>query len=239
MKPIEIQRVAERTALLSRLATLLEQDPAVAAAWLHGSLGRGEEDAWSDLDVWIVVRDEAFDPVLRRRLPAQLSETLFTVEAPQNGPPGGSYLMSAHDAPSGPHLVDWYVQPLAFARPTFSQVILVDRAAWPVEPKNGLPVAVGLKDEVANRAALFWAMLLIQGKAISRNPAHPEMEFEGFILSLLTSVAESRGKTVAEFGSEKLARLRGLSDRMSEIASDLAAPKEPVARFLASVESAL
>ncbi len=43
--------------LLSRLVELLRDEPLVLAAWLYGSHGRGEADAYSDLDVWVVTGD--------------------------------------------------------------------------------------------------------------------------------------------------------------------------------------
>lgn len=43
--------------LLGRLVELLQAEPLVLAAWLYGSHGRGEADAYSDLDVWVVAED--------------------------------------------------------------------------------------------------------------------------------------------------------------------------------------
>jgi len=248
MVPIAKLRTTERARLLGRLQEALEGDARVVAAWLYGSYGRGEEDAWSDLDVWIVVRDEAYDPSLRHELPERLGEALFFQEAPQNGPPGGSYLMTAYDAPTGPHLVDWYIQPLAFAVPSDSRVVLVDRAVWPSERKvaSAPPeLAWSSEEDAANRAALFWAMAMIQAKYIARKPVEAGMGFEGFLLSLLRGVAEWRGIDLdetetpdLEHAAEKLDRLRRLGDRMREVAPEFAGPKEAVDRFLATVAAA-
>jgi hypothetical protein len=43
--------------LLGRLVELLRAEPLVRGAWLYGSHGRGEADAYSDLDVWVVTED--------------------------------------------------------------------------------------------------------------------------------------------------------------------------------------
>lgn len=241
METVETLRVGERAALLDRLSTALESDPRVVAAWLWGSFGRGEEDAWSDLDVWIVLRDEAYSPALRHGFPAILGEALFTVEAPQNGPSGGTYLMSAHDAPSGPHLVDWYVQPLAFAQPGDSRAVLVDRAEWPSQPRKGPPDGLVLpsEGEAANKAALFWAMALIQAKHIARRPLEPDLGFEGFLLTLMREAAETHDLRDIEGGFDRLDRLRRICARMAEAAPEFAAPREPVQRFLNSVERVL
>ncbi|HEX8304718.1 MAG TPA: nucleotidyltransferase domain-containing protein [Jatrophihabitans sp.] len=48
---------AGSTELLARLVELLRAEPLVLGAWLYGSHGRGEADAYSDLDVWVVTED--------------------------------------------------------------------------------------------------------------------------------------------------------------------------------------
>jgi predicted nucleotidyltransferase len=48
---------AIREAWLRRATGHLEADPAVSAAGLVGSLGRGDADDWSDIDLLIVVPD--------------------------------------------------------------------------------------------------------------------------------------------------------------------------------------
>ncbi len=45
---------AEHQALLSELRAALTADPRVRSLWLSGSFGRGEGDAWSDLDLTVV-----------------------------------------------------------------------------------------------------------------------------------------------------------------------------------------
>jgi predicted nucleotidyltransferase len=44
--------------LVARITEVLSGDPRVLAAWLVGSRGRGAEDRFSDVDVWLVVSDE-------------------------------------------------------------------------------------------------------------------------------------------------------------------------------------
>src|SRR6266511_2672866 len=61
------RRRAERDALLARAQESLEGDPRVVAAWLFGSVGRGTEDALSDLDLFVVIADEHLEAVLAER----------------------------------------------------------------------------------------------------------------------------------------------------------------------------
>jgi hypothetical protein len=44
--------------LISRLSDELQADSRVAGAWLAGSLGRGEGDRYSDVDIWLAVPDD-------------------------------------------------------------------------------------------------------------------------------------------------------------------------------------
>jgi predicted nucleotidyltransferase len=50
---------AAQDTLIERIVALLERDKRIAAAWLAGSIGRGEEDEWSDVDVVALVTGNA------------------------------------------------------------------------------------------------------------------------------------------------------------------------------------
>ena len=246
MERIETLRILERDALLARLRASLEADSRVVAAWLHGSLGCREGDGWSDLDLWVVVADEAYSDAIRHEF---AGGALFTEEAPQNGPAGGTYLMAAHDAPTGPHLVDWYFQPLRFASRGEARAMLIERASLPETPQPASPNAElqGTPNEdAANKAALFWAMVLVQAKYVARKPVEDGMGFEGFLLSLLRDVASQKGTPIDEaetpglrLASEKLDRLKSLGERLAVIAPELAVPWDAVGRFLQTVRRAV
>src|SRR5215472_20059 len=106
-------RIQEREALLQSVIKMLEQDARVVAAWLFGSLGRGEGDGLSDLDVWVVTADEysRFVHAGRQDFVAHLAPPLLVLEAPQNAPEHGAYLLTLYPGQAGPHQIDWYWQP--------------------------------------------------------------------------------------------------------------------------------
>src|SRR5262245_48960355 len=85
----------ERGVLLEQAVAALESDSRVVAAWLIGSLGRGDSDELSDLDLWVVVEDVHIGEVVagRRECVARVAKPVLVEEAPQNGPPGGGYLL--------------------------------------------------------------------------------------------------------------------------------------------------
>lgn len=62
----------QQQALIERLHRLLESEPRVGAAFLSGSLGKGQGDAYSDVDILAIVPDgsaAAISADLARRLP--------------------------------------------------------------------------------------------------------------------------------------------------------------------------
>lgn len=104
LRPLLERRQEERAALLKHAHETAEADPRVAAAWLFGSFGRGEPDALSDLDLFLVVGDAYLDAVAgeRRAFVARVGEPILLLEAPQNAPPGGAYLMALYEGDDGP-----------------------------------------------------------------------------------------------------------------------------------------
>ncbi len=55
------------TPLIKRIKEVLEEDDRVLAAWLEGSIARNEDDDLSDVDLWISVKDNAFDDFIETR----------------------------------------------------------------------------------------------------------------------------------------------------------------------------
>lgn len=69
----------DREAVLDRFVDACSDDDRIVAAFLAGSAARGEADEHSDLDLCVVVPDDALDAVVadRERLIAQLGDALF------------------------------------------------------------------------------------------------------------------------------------------------------------------
>jgi len=239
-------RLEERARLLEQVEKMLEQDERVTNAWMYGSLGKGTDDVWSDLDVWVVLEDSAYPAVEegRRDFVRRLGEPLIWVEAPHNGPPGGTWLMSVYDAPTGPHMIDWRFQPFRSAWKPETQRVLIDRRPLPTPegdvPFNGTATWQPTPEQQdANRAAMFWIMTLVQGKCIARDPVAKGLTFEAFILNFVREVAEFRGENVVIDPNhdlvdvkEKILTLQGHAAKVAEVAPEHSAPFEPVTRFL-------
>lgn len=128
VESLQIRR-DERAALLQRALEVLREDRRVVAAWLFGSLGRGDADDLSDIDLWVVVSDEHMEAVhsTRREYVGSLGEPILIEEAPQNAPSGGAYLLVLYGGVAGPHQVDWYWQPQSSAFIPQDTRLLFDR----------------------------------------------------------------------------------------------------------------
>ncbi|HZO90354.1 MAG TPA: nucleotidyltransferase domain-containing protein [Chthonomonadaceae bacterium] len=171
------QRAAEREALLQRALATLQADPRVRAAWLFGSSGRGDQDALSDLDLFVVVAEEAIAEICagRQEFVGRIGTPALRLEAPQNAPPGGAYLMALYDGQTGAHAVDWYWQPQSLARIPQDARVLLDRVGL---PRLDAPTRFDYQSvperapvEAATQAVnSFWAALLITAKYVARSP---------------------------------------------------------------------
>jgi predicted nucleotidyltransferase len=169
VESLQIRR-EERAALLQRAIEVLTDDGRVVAAWLFGSLGRGDADDLSDIDLWVVVSDEHIDAIraARRDYIHSLSKPLLIEEAPQNAPPGGAYLLVLYGGEAGPHQVDWYWQPQSSARIPQDTRLLFDRAGLqPAVPPPTMTYEAKAK-AVTGKCAFFWAMVNITAKKIAR-----------------------------------------------------------------------
>jgi predicted nucleotidyltransferase len=159
--------VQQRDALLGRIDEVLRADPRVAAAWLTGSFGRGEEDAWSDFDLHVAVHDAHFESFWNERsqLYARLADpVLIQNEIPSNAQPGGHFQLVVFD---GPLEVDWNVGPLSRARRPATHVLLFAREQVPLLS----PPSVARErraEECQPRLIFIWAMAPIVLKYVGR-----------------------------------------------------------------------
>ena len=254
------QYAGERATLLHSATEFLRAETRVDAAWLFGSLGRGDADELSDIDLFVVVADEDFDALIadRYNFMAQIGEPLLILEAPQNWPPAGVYNMAHYPASDGTLQIDWYwVRRSAAAIPSETQVIF-DRVGLPqlATPTHFAyqPVPARPPAEVATQQInLFWAMLLITAKYIVRVPneyvlappletLHQVAAFVGVPESSLPSIEPT---TVS--AQERMQFLRQLAAQMVEL-MPLAATRgarppinimAPTKRYLDLVETLL
>ncbi len=163
-------RRAERDALLARAVAMLNADPRVVAAWLTGSVGRGDGDDLSDLDFWVAVRDDAIAAVTaeRQAIVARIGTPVLIQEAPHNAPPGGAFLLVWYASDAGLQEADWVWQPHSAARLPPDVRLLFDRVGIPpAQPTPPLTEAARTA-RLTDRTVFFWAMAPIAARKIAR-----------------------------------------------------------------------
>ena len=192
---------AEGEALRERVKQALEADEALCAAWLFGSLGRGEADPLSDLDLFLVVPDALLEARIQGRhaYMSQFGKPLLILEAPQNAPLHGAYNMALYDGELGPHQIDWYWQAQSHAIIPQQTLLFYDRVGLPHSEApphfDYQPVPERTPLEAASQAvSFFWVMLFISAKYIFRSPNEDKMSLIQWVLEPLTSVQTFLGQ---------------------------------------------
>jgi hypothetical protein len=117
-----------RAGWLSAALTALRQHGFVTGVWLVGSLGRGDGDPYSDIDLVVAIDtappDVLAEPAAALRLPGPL---LYTRAKPRNAPAGGAYLAVCVELARLPVLVDLYVWPATTAAVPAGGAVLYQR----------------------------------------------------------------------------------------------------------------
>lgn len=221
--PSRNARFAEASSLLRRIDERLRREPRASAAYL-AHFGRGEgfgpdDDAWSSLNVHVVVDDESLDALgmARREFVAEVGRPLLWVEAPQNAPPQGYYLMALYDGEAGPYQVDWYWHGLSGATIPADTRILFDRVdlpssseptPWGYLAEEAIPLALrqarasqteaqAWAEEARNVVSLFWAMVLVSARHVARDPKSERLPFGGMLQNLLRDLRARLGQAEA------------------------------------------
>ncbi len=114
--------LASRDRLLDQVLGLLEADPAVAGVALVGSLGRGEEDHWSDIDLFILASDQFIRQFMNEPAASPWARADLLSDGRHNSPAGATSLGATHIRSGLPLWVDLHVHP-------------ADRTPWPTDSR--------------------------------------------------------------------------------------------------------
>ena len=198
-------RVTERSALVRLIASYLENDKRVKAAWLHGSLANGNHDAMSDVDLWVVVDDESAASIVsgRKKYATGLTRPSLVMDNVNNAPPSGAYLLVHYPGEVGPQHVDWFWQPESLAKRPDDALVLFDRAnletvpgdEWRDEthqPGGGSPInETDQASVVTFKITFFWAMSLIVAKYIARGDSETVHRIMDLITRTLAEINDA------------------------------------------------
>ena len=196
-------RLRERAALLRRVEQVIRRDCRVRAAWIMGSVARGEDDALSDLDLFIVVADDAIAEFIdnRRVHAAEPARPLLLMDNLANAPPSGAYLLALYEGKAGPQNIDWFWQAESMTCRQDDGKILFDRAGLRAAPgaqrgskvhrSSGPPLGPNpsLTDLLTHKIAFFWSMSFIVAKYIARRDGESVARMTGVVTRTLKEAA--------------------------------------------------
>jgi hypothetical protein len=112
--PALLVRLRDR--LLDQVLGLLEADLAVAGVALVGSLGRREEDDWSDVDLFILASDQFIRQFMNEPAASPWARADLLSDGRHNSPAGATSLGATHIRSGLPLWVDLHVHPAAQIR---------------------------------------------------------------------------------------------------------------------------
>ena len=168
-----------REHLLSQMTETFLNDETFVAAWLTGSYSRNDADAVSDLDLTVVISDQASESLCRKtqqissqtinerlELFRKFGEVAILHENNNNAPEAGTFTFTLY---AQSHLmVDWILIPQSKAFRPLETQLLFEKSPIPV-----IPVTVPESSEqraraASERVAFFWMMMAITAKYLIR-----------------------------------------------------------------------
>ena len=107
----ELSLIQDREEILEKLKKLFKTE--AIEAHVFGSLARGSQDAYSDIDIWFTFKDDDIKEILKNRLKYynSVGEVLQICEPPQNAPIGGVHSSIIYKTEAGYVMVDCYLCP--------------------------------------------------------------------------------------------------------------------------------
>ncbi len=240
---LQIRRT-EHEALLQQVQTVLQADQRIVAAWLFGSVGRRTSDVFSDLDLWVIVKDDSIETMSaeRQSYAAQLDRPVLLLESPGNAPAGGASLMALYPGQAGVHQVDWYWQRQSDASLPCHAMLLFDRAGIPQDSRQeqldpeGTPAPLTQQERAKQASQLstfFWAMSNIAVKSVLRHQAWTAVSHLEGLQGLLDGMKRLVGLSTVQEGqeewrttllppahrAEQMAMLRAIAQEMEQLTS--------------------
>lgn len=168
---------------LAQALAQLEVIPSVAAVWLWGSGGRGDDDALSDWDIFVAWDVPSEVAGLESGWFRRFGELLWWHEDSFNAPTEGRFVATGYPAPYSPLQVDWYLQPASAAQIGTDTRVLWERSPLPRAPVETFRLFPTVTNDVEfvlpadpvervqHQLAWFWFMYTPMAKWAARGDA--------------------------------------------------------------------
>lgn len=224
-------RALERDRWVSSVVLVLAEDPTYLAAWLIGSLARGDHDEWSDVDLVVIVSDKRAVSPARNAVFSLLGSVLSTREVKANASEGGRFVSVMYRTAFGPIAVDWHWQPVSGAVVPADARILFDKLGLPVSkfpheelhpPRPYQPPEDPL-EAAAAQSRFFWSMIPTTCKFLGRGWSPAVEDMIKMLERSAGEVALFLGMPLDPSRGESLSRMRKLMNQMKRFAELLQA----------------
>ena len=170
--------VADRDSAVREVARAFEADPKFVAAWLAGSFGRGEQDEFSDLDLWLVVAEDHAAEIChpqgpggggttsrRRDIISLPGEPLIVHEHHLNAPAGGTFTAVIYRSGLS---IDWTFIPQSIAARNEQTVLLFERVPIPITVRSTNIQDLERVSRLEERYMFLWLLAIPAAKALRR-----------------------------------------------------------------------
>lgn len=217
----------QREILLLRIVETLSRDERFVAGWLTGSFSRDEADAFSDIDLTLVVAEEASDTLCIRfeQVSAQTTPERFSLfgqfgtpalihENNNNAPEGGTFTFVLYAESAT--MVDWILFPQTKATRPFQSRVLFDKVGIPV---SSLPKPEDMeqsKKYVAEQWAFFWMMTAVTIKYINRGDGVFAAQWIENLHKLIRDIERRLKREPWEYSRGSLSRLDETHEKQIE-----------------------
>ena len=238
-----------RESLLTEIVEKLSNDGRFVAAWLTGSLSRNNADAFSDIDLQVVVSDghssvlcERLEQVSARTSPeryalfSKFGNPSLIHENNKNAPEGGTFTFVLYAESAV--MIDWVLVPQLKAIRPFQSRVLFEKALIPGEPAPKAEDVEQSKKQVAEQWAFFWMMTAVTIKYIARSDSVFVAEWIEHLHRLKQEIERRLNRKPWTYTRGSLSNLQPTREKqlesLRELSSQMLKLKAKVSKFIGS-----